>query len=78
MQLEAVSSRPIASFLGEETNTCLTTTSFQVAVEGNKVSPQPSLQIKQSQLHLLKACEKALKEARSRGIRREVLEWVNR
>ena len=29
MQHEAISSRPIASHLGEETNTCLTTTSFQ-------------------------------------------------
>jgi len=28
-QLEAIASRPIISYLGEETNTCLTTTSFQ-------------------------------------------------
>ena len=41
MQLEAIASRPIASYLGEETNTCLTTTSFQVVIESNKVSPQP-------------------------------------
>jgi len=34
-QPEAVASRPIASYLGEETNTCLTTTSFQVVVESN-------------------------------------------
>jgi len=40
MQLEAIASGPIASYLGEETNTCLTTTSFQVAVESNKVPPQ--------------------------------------
>ena len=33
MQLEAICSRPIASYLGEETNACLTTTSFQVVVE---------------------------------------------
>jgi len=39
--LEAISSRPIIHCLGEETNTCLTTTSFQVVVESNKVSPQP-------------------------------------
>ena len=32
MQLEAIASRLVASYLGEETNTCLTTTSFQVAV----------------------------------------------
>ena len=43
MQLEAIASRPIASYLGEETNTCLTTNSFQVVVESNKVSPQPPL-----------------------------------
>ena len=49
-QLEAIASHPIASYLGEETNTCLTTTSFQVVVESNKVFPQPSLlQAKQSQ-----------------------------
>jgi len=43
MQLEAIASHPIASYLGEETNTRLTTTSFQVAVESNKVSLQPPL-----------------------------------
>jgi len=31
MQLEAIGSHPIASYLGEETNTLLTTTSFQEA-----------------------------------------------
>ena len=30
MQLEAIASRPITSYLGDETNTHLTTTSFQV------------------------------------------------
>ena len=51
MQLEAIASCPIASYLGEETNTHLTTTSFQVVVESNKVSPQPPLlQTKQPQL----------------------------
>ncbi|KAK4810817.1 hypothetical protein QYF61_008789 [Mycteria americana] len=49
-QLEAISSRPIASYLGEETDTHLSTTSFQVAVESDKVSPEsPVLQNKQSQ-----------------------------
>ena len=43
MQFEVIASRPIASYLGEETNTCLTTTSFQVVVESNKVPPQPPL-----------------------------------
>jgi len=37
MQLEAIASCPTAGYLGEETNTCLTTTSFQVAVDSNKV-----------------------------------------
>jgi len=41
MQLEAIASRPITSYLGEQTNTHLTTTRFQVAVESNQVSPQP-------------------------------------
>jgi len=43
MQLEAIASHPIPSYLGEETKTHLTTTSFQVGVESNKVSPQPPL-----------------------------------
>jgi len=43
MQLEAIASRSITSYLGEETNTCLTTTSFQVVVESDKVPPQPPL-----------------------------------
>ena len=51
MQLEAIASCPIASYLGEETNTCLTTTSCQAVVESNKVPPQPPLlQTKQPQL----------------------------
>ncbi|KAK4821921.1 hypothetical protein QYF61_004924 [Mycteria americana] len=50
-QLEAISSRPITCYLGEETDPHLSTTSFQVAVESDKVSPQPpSLQAKQPQL----------------------------
>ena len=39
MQLEAIASRPVTVYLGEETNTSLTTTSFQVVVESDKVSP---------------------------------------
>jgi len=51
LQLEATASCPITCYLGEETNTCLTTTSFQVVVESNKVSPQPPLlQTKQPQV----------------------------
>jgi len=42
-QLEAISSHPITGYLGEETNTRLITTSLQVAVEGDEVSPQPPL-----------------------------------
>ncbi|KAK4824371.1 hypothetical protein QYF61_014031 [Mycteria americana] len=50
MQLEAISSCPITSYLGEETDPHLSTTSFQVTVESDKVSPQPPLlQTKQSQ-----------------------------
>ncbi|KAK4831914.1 hypothetical protein QYF61_020291 [Mycteria americana] len=40
-QLEAVSSHPITCYLGEETDPHLFTTSFQVVVESDKVSPQP-------------------------------------
>ena len=43
VQLEVIASRPIASYLGEETNTCLTTASFQAAVESNNVPSQPPL-----------------------------------
>ncbi|KAK4816402.1 hypothetical protein QYF61_016719 [Mycteria americana] len=51
MQLEDISSRPITCNLGEETDTDLTTTSFQVVVESDKVSPVPPfLQAKQPQL----------------------------
>ncbi|KAK4832223.1 hypothetical protein QYF61_021070 [Mycteria americana] len=50
-QREAISSCPITCYLGEETDPHLSTTSFQVAVESEKVSPQPPLlQAKQSQL----------------------------
>jgi len=48
-QLQDTASHPITAYLGEETNTCLTTTSFQVVAERNKVALQPLLQTKQSQ-----------------------------
>ncbi|KAK4827844.1 hypothetical protein QYF61_021981, partial [Mycteria americana] len=49
-QLEAISSHPITCYLGEDTDPHLSTTSFQVVVESDKVSPQPPfLQAKQSQ-----------------------------
>ncbi|KAK4829125.1 hypothetical protein QYF61_002204 [Mycteria americana] len=49
-QLEAISSRPITCYLGEETNPHLSTISFQGVVESDKVSPQPPfLQAKQPQ-----------------------------
>ena len=38
---EAISFHPITSYQGEETNTHLVTTSFQVVLESNEVSPQP-------------------------------------
>ena len=50
VQLEAIFSRPVTCYLGEETDTHLTTTSFQVVVESDKVSPEPPLlQAKQPQ-----------------------------
>ncbi|KAK4828407.1 hypothetical protein QYF61_026161 [Mycteria americana] len=50
-QLEAISSCPITCYLGEETDPHLSTTSFQVVVESDEVSPEPPfLQAKQSQL----------------------------
>jgi len=50
-QHEAIVSHPIVSYLGEETNTHLSTASFQVVVESDKVSLQPPLlQTKQPQL----------------------------
>ena len=51
MQLEAISCHPITSYLGKETNNHLTTTTFQVVVESDKVSLQPPLlQTEQPQL----------------------------
>ncbi|KAK4828257.1 hypothetical protein QYF61_024864 [Mycteria americana] len=50
VQLEAISSCPITCYQGEETDPHHSTTSFQVVVESNKVSPQPPfLQAKQPQ-----------------------------
>ncbi|KAK4814173.1 hypothetical protein QYF61_010005 [Mycteria americana] len=50
VQLEAISSCPIVCYLGEETDPHLSTTSFQVVLESEKVSPQPPfLQAKQPQ-----------------------------
>ncbi|KAK4829457.1 LOW QUALITY PROTEIN: hypothetical protein QYF61_004675, partial [Mycteria americana] len=50
VQLEAISSHPITCYLGAETDPHLTTPSFQVVVESDKVSPQPPfLQAKQPQ-----------------------------
>ena len=49
-QIEAIASHAISSYLGEETNTFLTTTSFQVVVESNKFPPQPLLWTKEPQL----------------------------
>ncbi|KAK4825857.1 hypothetical protein QYF61_003131 [Mycteria americana] len=49
-QLEDTSSCPITCYLGEETNPHVSTTSFQVVEESDKVSPQPPfLQAKQPQ-----------------------------
>ncbi|KAK4823855.1 LOW QUALITY PROTEIN: hypothetical protein QYF61_007503 [Mycteria americana] len=50
VQLEAISSCPIACYLAAETDPHLSTTSFQAVVESDKVSPQPPiLQTKQPQ-----------------------------
>jgi len=49
-QDEAISPCPVACYLGEETDTHLSTVSFQVIVESSKVSPEaPFLQTKQPQ-----------------------------
>jgi len=64
MQLEAIASRPITSYLGEETNTLLNTTSCQVVVESNKIPPQaPLLQTKEPpflQPLLVRLCSRPL------------------
>ena len=43
VQIEAITSHPITSYLGKEANLQLITASFQVIVESSKVSPEPSL-----------------------------------
>ena len=43
IQLEAIVSHPLTSYLGEETYTHLTTTAFQVVVASYKVPSQPPL-----------------------------------
>ena len=42
-QLVAIPASPISSYTGEKVNHHLTTASFQVDVECNKVSPEPTL-----------------------------------
>jgi len=50
VQLKAITSHCITNYLGKEANSHLVTTSFQVALESDKVSPEPPLlQTKQSQ-----------------------------
>lgn len=41
MQPEAISSHPLDSYLGEQTNPHLPSASFQVVVESDKVPPEP-------------------------------------
>jgi len=43
VQLEAIPSSPITSHMREEADPQLTTTSLQVVIESNKVSPEPRL-----------------------------------
>ena len=51
VQLEAIPSSPITSHPRQEADPQLTTTSLQVVIESNKVSPEPPLlQTEQSQL----------------------------
>jgi len=42
-QLQAITSHPVAVYLGEGADLHLATTSFQVAVERDTVSPEPPL-----------------------------------
>ncbi len=42
-QLESIPSSPMASYVGEEANTHLTTITLQVVIENYKVSLEPSL-----------------------------------
>lgn len=43
VQAEVISSFPVIGYLGEEANIHLPTTSCQVAVDSNKLSPEPPL-----------------------------------
>ena len=50
-QLEAILSHPITTYMGAEANPHLTTTSLQVVIGSNEVSPEPPLlQTEQFQL----------------------------
>ena len=42
-QLEAIPSSPISSYVREEANSHLTTTSLQIVIGSNKVTPNPPL-----------------------------------
>ena len=42
-QLETIPSSPITSYMREEADPQLTTTSLQVVIESDKVAPEPSL-----------------------------------
>lgn len=51
VQIEAIPSSLMASYMGEEANIHLAATSFQVVVESNKATPKPHLlQTEQFQL----------------------------
>ena len=68
-QLEVISSHPISGYLGDETNTHLTTTAFQVVVESDEVSPQPPLlQSEQPQLEGLPQSRRRFLKSQPRNI----------
>ena len=50
-QLEAIPSCPVTHYVGEDTDIHLATTSFQVVVERDKVSPQPPYPVPWAILH---------------------------
>lgn len=77
-QLEGISSHPVACYLGEETNAHLATPSFQVVVESEKVSPEPSfLQTKRQlpQLLLIRLVLQALPQLHCPSL--DVLQHLN-
>jgi len=49
-QLEAIASRPVTCYLGKEANLHVSTASFRVVIESDKVSPQ-SLFLQAKQCH---------------------------